>query len=938
MTNKLNIRLDTFICVDLETTGLDHRLDKITEIGAVKYESGQFVDKYSTLINPGIPIPAEITELTHIDDKMVADAPSIEDVLPDLEEFLGEYPLIVGQNVTFDISFLKNHLSSKYIEYLDEYYLDTAALARMVWPGLKTFGLAFLSKMIGVENSQAHRALSDAEVTAEVYLRELSALSKMPENIKNAAVGLIIGQNARASALQALNESGVSLPEPIGYEYDYGDNILGSGELEQLEDYQEIDLDEITEVFDTQLRNNIAGFEDRPQQFEMARQVAASFNRSEILLAEAPTGIGKSMAYLIPAITWATQNNESVVISTQTKNLQDQLFNNDIPLIRDAIDKDFKAVLLKGRANYLCLYKYYEFLKEAINLYGIEDRNAIMALAVWAETTKTGDIYEVNGFNQSRHKYLWSRMSCEGNFCLGKACPFYKRCFLFRVKNNALTAHLCIVNHHLFFADFASGGDLVRTAEHAILDEAHNLEKVAASYLGPSLSYTHFNLLFNQIYTTRPIESGLLMSVKLSTFGLDDQDIKTIDSTRAQVQTHLTQARKTVAGFFDLLARSIEKKQGKRFTIKEHRYMSLKDVIDSEIIDGVNNDLKKLSILLEQLATNIEDIDLINEAGALGARLRAVAQDMTDTRNDFEFLAYSDDSDFVYWIDFMRRKDARLFSAPLEVSKLLDEKLYDSLKTLIFSSATLSIAGNFDFIKSRLGVDRSSAERTCSLTLDSPFDLKKNIGFYETGYMAAPNLPQYENEVADTILKLFKGVSVKGMVLFTSYRSIGSVVDKIGRKLMKAGYDLFVQDTGSSPFQLLSRYRKSEKAIIFGTDSFWEGVDLPGNELELLVITRLPFSVPDRPWIKANLEKIEQQGGSPFLDYSVPEAVIKFRQGFGRLIRKKSDRGCIVVLDSRLIKKNYGVYFTKSIESPLKIFRSPEDLVDAAKTQLEAKK
>jgi predicted DnaQ family exonuclease/DinG family helicase len=930
----LKLSLDTFICLDLETTGLDPAIDQITEIGAAKYVRGEKAGTFSSLVNPGMPIPPAVVELTAIDDDMVSSAPSIEVAIAELEKFLGDFPLIVGQNVQFDIAFLKKYLSLKFLTIIDSYFVDTAALARSIWPGLPGYGLSSLAKFLEIKFPTRHRALPDAEITSEVYLHELAAIGEFPKNASNFLAGLLFGETARGAVLASIENLPDTLPAPPDYSYDYGDNIIGTKTIERRDDFTSIDIDEVNELFDVRFRKLIDDYEERPQQLEMAARVAEAFNRSEILLAEAPPGIGKSLAYLAPALKWACSNGESVIISTQTKNLQDQLFNKDIPLVKDAFGDDFKAVLLKGRGNYVCLLKYYELVNEAVKSYGTEERQALMALVIWIETTRTGDIIECTGFNPGRHRYLWSRISCEGSFCLGRACAYYKRCFLFRVKSEALTAHLRVINHHLLLADFASGGDLVQTSGLAILDEAHNLEKVAAAYLGPEANHSRFIMLFNQIFTIRPVETGFLALVKMGAARLESADYKKLNVKIRQVQKMLAAARSDISGFFDKLSSSaMNLLEGKNET-KEIRYHKLTDFIDQELIEQAALSIKKLQQALMNFGEDIEYFDDLKDKSHLAARCRALAEDLAELRGNFEFLVYPSEKDYVYWLEFWRKREVKLVSSPLEVGEILDKNFYDHLKTLILCSATLSVAGDFSFYRKRLGLDLASRERTMDLALDSPFDLENKVGFFEAGYILSPNSKAFSRQAALTIKELFAASDVKGMVLFTSYKSIIAVVSDIGSQLIDHGYELFVQDSNLSPFQLLGRYRRSLKGIIFGTDSFWEGVDLPGEDLELLIIAKLPFSVPDRPWIKANLEKIEREGGNPFMEFSLPEAVIKFRQGFGRLIRKKTDHGCVVVLDSRLSGKQYGRYFSQSVRPALQHCQSPAELIAGAKKYL----
>jgi ATP-dependent DNA helicase DinG len=357
--------------------------------------------------------------------------------------------------------------------------------------------------------------------------------------------------------------------------------------------------------------------------------------------------------------------------------------------------------------------------------------------------------------------------------------------------------------------------------------------------------------------------------------------------------------------------------------------------VSQQLIDKFDSSLKELELALMNLSELIEESDSFKDKVELSVRANALSQDVRDCRQAYEFLTVSDDKDFVYWIEMARKTDARIISAPLEVGKILDSGFYDRLKTLILCSATLSVAGDFAYYKQRLGLNLNSADRTFEKALDSPFNLKRNIGFYSAGFLPIPNAANFDKECSEVIYDLFDAVKVKGMVLFTAYKNIVSVVDSIGGRLLDNGFELFVQDGSQSPARLLSRFRSSTSGILFGTDSFWEGVDLPGEELQLLVIVKLPFSVPDKPWIKANLDRIDGKGGSSFIDFSLPEAVIKFRQGFGRLIRKKTDSGCVVVLDPRLSGKEYGKYFIKSVPPTLFTATSQNELTIAVKQFFE---
>lgn len=933
----MQIRLDSFVCLDLETTGIDPESDQIIEIGAVRYEKGKIKGKFSRLVNPDRQLSQEIVSLTGITDEMLDGAPKLAEVWPEFEAFLDGCEIIVGHNVRFDISFLRPHLSGNLHIVADQFFVDTAALGRMVWPGMKGYSLAVLAELVGLANPPTHRALEDAIATSEVYRYELAALAAMPKNVQLLAAGLMFGLSSRGAVMSSLEKASRWLPSPIAYECDFGDNVIDGPDLEKPADYVEADLEEIDLIFEEKLRNVMTDYEERPQQIEMARNVAEAFSRSEFFLAEAPTGIGKSIAYLAGALSWAIPNGEGVLISTATKNLQDQLFGKDIPIIREALKRDFKVALVKGRANYLCLFKYYELINEAAASYGPEERMALMALVVWAELTRTGDISENTGFVPSRWRYLWARASCEGSFCLGENCRHFQRCFLFRIKNESQSAQVKIVNHHLLFADFIAGGELLSQSGHLIIDEAHNLEKIAASYMGPKVNYSQFLTLFNQIFTIKPVETGFLALAKLRALTLERGDAKRIAKEISGVQRILARTRGECNEFFEKLGNLISSNGTNEQYEKEIEYRDLTKMVPSANVSGFVQSLKELESALDELAEMLEEFDDLKEKIELSVRARALAADIKNSRVALEFLVAASRTDYVYWIEPIKKGEAGLTCAPLDVGKLLDKGFYGHLKTLILCSATLSVAGDFGYYKSRLGLDLESADRTLEKAFDSPFDLKKNILFCGCSFLPPPTATDFDRRAGETLYEIFDASRVNALVLFTAYKSLLAVVDSVGQRIMQLGYELFVQDGSQSPSRLLARFHSSKLGVLFGTDSFWEGVDLPGEELELLVLVRLPFAVPDRPWTKANLERIEQAGGNPFFNYSLPEAVIKFRQGFGRLIRKKTDSGCVVVLDQRLVTKEYGRLFAASVVPKLKPCQSIKELVLLIRSQLENK-
>jgi predicted DnaQ family exonuclease/DinG family helicase len=905
--------LDTFVVIDIETTGLDPSACGITELGAVRFVDGKIEETYSQLVNPIIPIPGEITRLTGIDDSMVENAPAIEDVIEQYQGFIADSQWVVGHNIGFDFGFLKKHLNRKIFKEINRSSMDTALLARILFPRMSRYSLGFLAEKFEIKRENSHRALDDCLVTGKAYVNLVSRLASLPLSSQKRIADSVFDPVKAKQFMESIGKSAaVSTIEEVAG--DYPDNVTGDIPEESYEDYIPVDSAAVKNHFLNGgiLSHVLPSYEYRPQQAEMAIKVGESFNRSEFLLVEAPTGVGKSLAYLLPASWWASLNNERVVISTQTKSLQAQLFYKDIPQIQKAVGYRFRAVLLKGRGNYICLYKYNELKIEAEASFNKHEREALSPLVLWIENTRTGDISECNGFSPSRNAYLWSRISCEGGFCLGQSCPFADRCFLLKVKREAERAQVVVVNHYLTFADFASGGDLVRESGHVIFDEAHNLEKIAASYLGNRLEKRALDNLLGNMYSPRPVKSGFLINLKgIASVNNFENDIESdtdsvIDSIIGLIQIS--------GSFFSELANRFKAENRNGFS-KEIAY---KKDNNPCLIPEAQEFVETLESLYDKtvrLTGDIRDEGEFSKKRDVTIRLEAFAADLKKYIDVAYDTIYASNPDYVYWIDLSasERFPPKLFSAPLNVGELLDAGFYDYLKTAIFTSATLTVNNIFDYIKIRLGLDLAQKERVLTLNLDSPFDIDSEVAVLTAGYLPSPRNTGFESAAVESLKSiLLSGVS-KSMVLFTSYNSLRAAHEAIYEIARSSGINLLAQDSSYNSEKVLSRFKRSKKAALFGTDTFWEGIDLPGEQLELLILFKLPFTVPDRPWFRANLNRIEEDGNNSFVKLSLPDAVVKFKQGFGRLIRTTSDRGCIVALDSRIENKSFGRIFLNSV-------------------------
>jgi len=481
---------------------------------------------------------------------------------------------------------------------------------------------------------------------------------------------------------------------------------------------------------------------------------------------------------------------------------------------------------------------------------------------------------------------------------------------LLKIRREVAASQIVIINHHLAFADFASGGELIRESGHIIFDEAHNLEKIAALYMGNRLEKRAIDGALADMYSSRPTQSGFLVNLRLAVAGYAPEWMPAIEN----VIDSIIALGHTSSSFFERLTKTMKNRQvnseGREVRINESD-----NPCDLPERDELLRAFENLSGRLEALIDLVRESDDFPRRRDNIVRLESFMSDITRLARIAADLLFASDIESVYWIDLpsSARFSPTICSAPLEVGKLLDQKFYDYLKTAVFTSATLTVKGSFDYFSERMGLNLGSKERTLSICLDSPFDIDSEVAVISTPKLPSPKAPNFETEAFGFLEKILLAGASKSMVLFTSYKSLKNAEDYLAKSLETAGINLYTQQGSYNSERILRRFKSSSKAVLFGSDTFWEGVDLPGDLLELLVIFKLPFTVPDRPWFKANLEKIERDGKSSFAQLSLPDAVVRFRQGFGRLIRTADDRGCVVILDSRAARSSFGSHFIKSV-------------------------
>ena len=902
----------TYIALDLETTGLEPGRDEIIEIGAVKFRGIEVLETYQTMVKPNQVLPMKITRLTGIEAAELVDAPSFNAVGADFVRFIKSYP-IVGHSIGGDLRFL----AAQGLRIPQQSY-DTFELATLMVPQLPSYSLVSLAEHLHIPHPDAHRALADADVSrlvfialldrmAELSVGELHQIAEMTNKL-NWPLGKLFGELAKRR-VKTLWQAPI-VPRPK--------NTERPAALEPTGDVTPLDVAEIGAFFGAAgvLSRTFEGYEPRPQQAEMAEAVANALNEGDTMLIEAPTGTGKSVAYLVPSAAWARQRGERVIISTNTINLQDQLCSKDIPALAAILDAQddglppLRAVQLKGRNNYLCLKRYDDFRNETSHT--DDQTKALVKLQLWLPHTTSGDKSEL--MLLQNENAAWNNVNVNPDLCLRQRCSLYDQCFFFKARAEADNAHLVVVNHALLLSDVKAPGILPRY-DHLIIDEAHNLEDVATDQLGFAIAQAEFFNLLDSIHLTGGprLASGLLAEwpaqFKLST--VQPKDRQKIEDISDELRPKVERAREAAQALFIAFGTVIQRDknvsqydQRLRLTAKVRAHAAWTDV--EQAWENLSFNLRAIADGLVKFNTALEGLENrdIADYDGLVQRVKGAAKIYAEVQQQLDLVVYGNTETVAWLTADQRRNDLVVQAAPIDVGPVLTEKLWSNKRSVILASATLSVNRSFAYPKARLGLDEAS-----ELQLDSPFDYRKSTLLYLPTDMPEPNEKPYQRALEDALIALVRATGGRTLALFTANSALRQTYSGISESLERDEITTMAQGLDGSRRSLINRFKSDPRTVLLGTSSFWEGVDVVGDALSVLVITKLPFSVPNDPVFSARSERFEDAFG----EYSVPQAILRFKQGFGRLIRSKEDRGIVVVLDRRLLSKRYGQTFLNSL-------------------------
>lgn len=875
----------TYVALDLETTGLSPRIDRMIEVGAVRFRGDEVLGTFQSLVRPEVGIPRAVQELTGIRDADVAAAPHPEAVLAQLIDFVGD-SAVVAHSGNFDLSFLTDgDVESRYQLF------DTLDLARILLPTAPSHSLPHLSRQLGLAHPHPHRALSDADAARQLFLHLRDYSRGFPRELLEQMLDVVHEwPHPLHDFLTAVDHSGpshaVSLAPPVTDRDDAPRDGTPS-----------TDPQVIRQLLEPQgpMAASLGDYELRESQLQMTLAIAQLYQRGGRLMVEAGPGTGKSLAYLVPALHHAAATGERVVVATNTITLQEQLFWKDLPFIRSWLPFDFKASLLKGRGNYLSLRRWQRYLnspsRRADGTWFDEELKFKLRMLVWLAQTQLGDRSEIklNGLDE----LFWLRAASTADDCLAGHCENFKtqRCFYWNSRQAAHDADLIVTNHALLLADALAGGSVLPPHDHVIVDEAHQLEETAVEALSDRVG---------ELELLESLDGSLTWfraAIGPTSPGIRDAAADCRDAIRL----FFLEARATLTAHQPEVPTRPNREEAIILEppLRQHADIVALGALAAKIGDA-NNALRRAldegggQLPIDANPYAEREFDLF--VAQLQKRVDLVVEALLRPQVDR-----------LYWIGSERRTGRPLIEgAPTNAGRQLQARAFNEKETVIFTSATMAVSESFSYFKRGVGLEALSAHE---LVLASPFDYLSQALLCLPTDLHELDDPGFVDQVVSVVAEIAETIDGRTLVLFTSHQQLREVADRLRPRLAHSHLGVLAQNLDGTRRQLLTQFQDHPRQVLLGTSSFWEGIDVPGDALSCVVIVRLPFRVPSDPLQRARSANL----ADPFGELALPEAVLRLKQGFGRLIRRQSDRGAVVLMDHRIANRRYGQAFLDAL-------------------------
>lgn len=925
-----------FTVIDFETTG-DQPSDDIIQVGLVVIEQGRITQSFSSFVKPNKAIPEFIVQLTGITDELVSDAPELADVVSQMLPFF-EDTILVAHHAAFDLAFLQRAFEQCGYNAFDGRVLDTLAFLRILFPGLPTLQLSMVSNHFGIVHDQPHRADSDAEATGMIWLKCLERIESLPlitlQRISQMYEAEFTDFAWFIHEVRLWKETQTVLdPDTATYFRQFALNVDNWDEEKPAREEGALAFpaDQTFEAFyDTiqlNLQERFAHYEERPAQRQMIEEVQASLASDRHLIIEAGTGTGKSLGYLIPSLYHGIREDKKMIVSTHTINLQEQLRQRDIPLLQDIVPVSFRASILKGRSRYLCLRKFEQKLQQSDFTFDRDDRLTAAQMIVWLTETKHGDEEEL--YFGNRGIDFWHTVSSDTDSCLNRACPWFKKCFFHRARHEATIADVVITNHSLLFTDIQAENRLLPSYKHLVVDEAHHFEEVASKLLGSELNYNSLLNALQRLY--KDARSGQLPALYARISQEPDASsewLTWIDSVYPRMVKVKEEWDQLTELLFQLVSEQSDPLSGEggqflRRMKPDQLPGQWKSLLTIE--ENIFLELTEITKKLDRLGTEMKDKSDEYSTSSLLTDMAGNVKQLSRCRDTLRFFMKMANENYVYWLEatpYFRSKSIQLMYAPFDVSDLLKGYFFDVKDSVVLTSATLSVNKSFQYSSSQLGLKSfHDTPKLKTVQLPSPFEYRKQALVLIPRDFPSIKGPSGESAFITALVQSLCDVAIemrgRMLVLFTSYRMLKLVHQELKEQLKPQGIHVLGQGIDSSNRTKLTRlFQDHASCVLLGTSSFWEGVDIPGDALSCLAIVRLPFQPPNHPMAEAKSDHIKKQRQNPFTALSVPQAVIRFKQGFGRLVRRSTDRGVVILYDTRVLETTYGRNFLYSLPGP----------------------